>query len=37
MAERFPLSTKFKTESEKASIRTSLRAKSPPPEEPDHD
>lgn len=37
MAERFPLSTKFKTESEKASIRTSLRAKSPPPEEPEHD
>lgn len=37
MVKRFPLSTVFKPESEKASIRTDLRAKPPPPEEPDHE
>ncbi|KAG8902213.1 hypothetical protein FRC00_000547 [Tulasnella sp. 408] len=37
MVKRFPLSTVFKLESEKASIRTDLRAKPPPPEEPDHE
>ncbi|KIO28822.1 hypothetical protein M407DRAFT_229424 [Tulasnella calospora MUT 4182] len=37
MVKRFPLSTVFKTESEKASIRTDLQAKPPPPEEPGHE